>query len=175
MSNQTIKNDLKRSNWPKWFFSWKATNKIFMYLWAPFIVQNLKNIFRANLEFRGCVIFGSEMTHLPWTHLFWYKPLLLPSSTYWHFSVCKILKKILPAAPESWGHTIFESKMVSLPQTNFFFGKKLWTLFSYIYWHLLLWKILKNSYSGSRVMRIHHFLGHKWLICYNENFFQKTS
>ena len=123
MSNQTIKNDLKRSNWPKWFFSWKATNKIFMYLWAPFIVQNLKNIFRANLEFRGCVIFGSEMTHLPWTHLFWYKPLLLPSSTYWHFSVCKILKKILPAAPESWGHTIFESKMVSLPQTNFFLGK----------------------------------------------------
>ena len=114
-----------------------------MYLWAPFIVQNLKNIFRANLEFRGCVIFGSEMTHLLWTNLFWYKPLLLPSSTYWHFLMCKIFKTILTAAPESWGHTIFESKMVPLPQTIFCW-KKLWTLFSYTYWPLLLWKIFKK-------------------------------
>ena len=106
MSNQTVKNDLNRSNWLKWLFSWKATNKIFMYLWAPFIVQNLKSIFRANLEFLGCVIFGSKMTHLPWTNLFWHKPLLLPSSTYWHFSVCKSLKKLLAADPELWGCAI---------------------------------------------------------------------
>ena len=63
-------------------FSWQITNKILMYLWAPFIVQNLKNIFRANLEFLGCVIFGSDMAHLPWINFFWYKPLLSPSSTY---------------------------------------------------------------------------------------------
>ena len=50
MSNQTIKNDLKRSNWPKWFFSWKATNKIFMYLWAPFIVQNSKKHFQSQFR-----------------------------------------------------------------------------------------------------------------------------
>ena len=170
MPNQTVKNDLKRSNWPKWFFSWKATNKIFMYLWAPFIVQNLKNIFRANLEFRGCVIFGSEMTHLPWTHLFWYKPLLLLSSTYWHFSVCKIFKKILPAAPESWGHTIFEFKTVPLPQTVSFLEK----IMNIIFIYLLTPFIVKNFYSRSRVMRMHHFLGHKWLIYNNENFFQKN-
>ena len=146
MPNQTVKNDLK------------ATNKMLMYLWAPFIVQNLKNIFRANLEFRGCVIFGSEMTHLPWTNLFWYKPLLLPSSTYWYFLMCKIFKKILTAAPESWGHTIFESKMVPLPQTTFF------------------WKNYEHYFhsSGSSVMRMHHVLGHIWLICNNKNFFQKT-
>ena len=35
-------------------------------------------------------------------------------------------------------------------------------------------KFLKTSYSGSRVLRMEHFLGHKWLICNNENFFQKT-
>ena len=162
MPNQTVKSDLK------------ATNKILMYLWAPFIVQNLKNIFRANLEFRGCVIFGSEMTHLPWTHLFWYKPLLLPSSTYWHFSVCKISKKILPAAPESWGHTIFESKTVPLPQTIFFLEKIMNIIFIYLLAPFIVKNFLKNSYSGSRVMRMHHFLGHKWLICNNENFFQKT-
>ena len=103
MPNQTVKNDLNRSNWLKWLFSWKAINKIFMYLWAPFIVQNLKSIFRANLEFLGCVIFGSKMTHLPWTNLFWHKPLLLPSSTYRHFSVRKSLKRLLALDPELWG------------------------------------------------------------------------
>ena len=30
---------------------------------------------------------------------------------------------------------------------NLFFGKKLWTLFSYIYWPLLLWKILKKFFQ----------------------------
>ena len=103
----------------------------------------LKNIFRANSEFRGWVIFGSEMTHLPWTTFFWYRPLLLPSSTYWHFSVCKIFTKIFTATPEPWGHINFESKMVSLPQAGFFW-KKIWTLFLYTYWPLLLWKIFKK-------------------------------
>ena len=32
------------------------------------------------------------MAHLSWTIFFWYKPLLLLSSTYWPFSLCKILK-----------------------------------------------------------------------------------
>ena len=32
------------------------------------------------------------MTHFPWTKFFGYKPLLLLSSTFWPFSLCKILK-----------------------------------------------------------------------------------
>ena len=32
------------------------------------------------------------MVHLSWTKFFWYKPLLLLSSSYWSFSLCKILK-----------------------------------------------------------------------------------
>ena len=137
---------------------------------SPFHWSKFKNIFRANLEFWGCVIFGSEMTNLPWTNLFWYKPLLLPSATYWHFLMCKIFLKNLTAAPESWGHTIFESTMVPLPQTIF-----LWKNYEH-YFHtptgpFYCEKFWKNSCSGSRVMRMHHFLGHKWLICNNETFF----
>ena len=128
MPNQTVKNDLKSSNRPRWFFSWKATNKIFMYLWAHFIVENLKNIFRANLEFQGCVIFGSEMTHLPWTNLFWYKPLLLPSFTYWHFSLC---------TQKRCTHRFWS-------QNGPIFLEKIMNIIFITYWPLLWWKIFKN-------------------------------
>ena len=76
---------------PNYFFSQK-TNKIFMYLLTPFIVQNFKKILGANPELWGCAILGPKMTHLSWTKFFWYKPLLLLSSTYWPFSLCKIKK-----------------------------------------------------------------------------------
>ena len=53
---------------------------------------------------------------------------------------------------------------------DFFFGK----IMNIIFIYLLAPFIVKNFYSRSRVMRMHHFLGHKWLICNNQNFFQKT-
>ena len=85
---------LKRSNCPEWNFFLK-NNKIFMCLLAPFILQNLKRIVRADPELSGCAIFGHKMAHLFWTFFFfWYKPLLL-SSTCWPFSLCKIYKKLL--------------------------------------------------------------------------------
>ena len=36
-----------------------------MYLLARFILQNFKKILRANPELWGCVIFGTQMVHLP--------------------------------------------------------------------------------------------------------------
>ena len=45
--NQTVKNDIKRSNCPK----------------APFILQNVEKILRANPELSGCAIFGPKMAH----------------------------------------------------------------------------------------------------------------
>ena len=92
-----------------------------MYLLAPFILQNFKKILRADPELWGCAIFGPKMAHLSWTKFFWYKPLLLLSSTYWPFSLCKI-----------W----------------------------------------KNSYSGSRVMRMCHFWAQNGPFAPN-NFFWK--
>ena len=73
---------------PNDFFSRKTTNKIFMYLLAPFILQNFKKILRADPEFWGNAILWPKMAHFSWTKFFGYKPLLLLSSTYWPFSFC---------------------------------------------------------------------------------------
>ena len=68
----------------------KTTNKIFIYLLAPFIQQKkFKNV-RADPELWGCAIFLPKMAHLSRTKIFWYNPLLFLSSTYWSFSLCKI-------------------------------------------------------------------------------------
>ena len=55
---------------PNEFFSGKITNKIFMYLLAPFILQNFWKILRGNPELSRCAIFGPKMTHLSWTNFF---------------------------------------------------------------------------------------------------------
>ena len=60
---------LKRSNRPKWNFFLK-NNKIFMYLLAPFILQNFKRILRVDPELSGCAIFGHKIAHLSWTIFF---------------------------------------------------------------------------------------------------------
>ena len=53
MPNQTVKNGLKAKKTKLLqmnFLSQKTTNKIFMYLLAPFILQNFKKILRADPE-----------------------------------------------------------------------------------------------------------------------------
>ena len=107
---------------------------------------------------------------------FWYKPLLLLSSTYWPFSLCKIYENsssILAADPELRGCTIFGPKMVHLPQTNFSFGKLL-ILFSPTYYPLSLGKILKKFFLRIQGYKDAQFLGPKLPISPNDNFFQKT-
>ena len=140
MSNQTVKTDLKakKMKLPQMlFFSRKTTNKIFMYLLVPFILQNFKKILRNNPELWRCAILGPKMVYLSWTKLFWYKLLLLLSSTYWPFSFKK-----LTADPELWGCAIFGPKMVHLPQTNFFFFLK---IINIILIYLLAPLIVQNS------------------------------
>ena len=63
-----------------------------MYLLATFILQNLKKILRADPELWGCAIFRVQNGPFVLNKFFWYKPLLLLSSNYWPFSLCKILK-----------------------------------------------------------------------------------
>ena len=57
--------------------------------------------------------------NLSWTNFFWYKPLLLLSSTCYPFSLCKIYKKFLLQI-QSYKDVPFLGKMVHLPQTTFF-------------------------------------------------------
>ena len=122
------------------FFSRKTTNKIFMYLLVPFILQNFKKILRNNLELWRCAILGPKVVYLSWAKLFWYKLLLLLSSNYWPFSLCKILKN-LTADPELWGCAIFGPKMVHLPQKKNFFLK----IINIILIYLLAPLIVQNS------------------------------
>ena len=85
------------------------------------------------------------------------------------FSV-QIFKKFLRGDPELWEWTIFGSKLVHLPQTRTFSGKIINTIFIYLL-NLSLCKILKNSYNGSRVIRMCHFWTQNRSICPNEFFF----
>ena len=99
---------LKRSNCLNEFFP--KNNKIFMYLLALFIVQNLQKIFTADPKMWGCPIFGPKMVHLP-------QP----------FSLCKISKKsfqriqsyedvqLLGIKWPIWANEIFFRKPVNEP------------------------------------------------------------
>ena len=125
-----------------------------MYLLAPFILQNFKKILMIDPELWRCAIFGPKMAHLSWTKLFWYKPLLLLSSTYWPFSLCKIFKNSYCESRVMRMHHFWAQNGPFAPN-NFF-----WKIINIILIYLLapfICKILKNSSSGSRVMRMHNF------------------
>ena len=87
-----------------------------MYLLAPFILQN----FNKFSELWGCAIFGPKMAHLSWTNFFWYKPLLLLSSTYWPFSLCKIFKKFFQRIQSYEDAQFLGPKWPISPNENFF-------------------------------------------------------
>ena len=98
----------------------KATNKIFIYIWAPFILQNFLKILRANPELRGCAIFKPKIAHLSYKKFF--GTLLLLSSTYCPFSLCKILKKFLQQI-QSYEDVPFLSQKWSICSKQNFFGR----------------------------------------------------
>ena len=110
-----------------------------MYLLAPFILQ------RGNPQ--------AQNDTFALNNFFWYKPLLLLSSTSWPSSLCKILKK---SYREFWGCTIFGPKMVHLPFPNFF-----WKIINinliYLLALFMVQNFIKNSSSRSRVMRMCNF------------------
>ena len=83
---------------------------------------------------RMCAIFGTKTSHLSWAKNFWYKPLLLLSSTYGPFQSAKF-KKNLTMDPELWRCTIFRPKVVCLPQMIFFFRKLVNEPFLHAYLH----------------------------------------
>ena len=83
-------------------------------------------------------------------------------------------RKFLTADPELWGCAILGPKMVHLPQTKFFLEKKLNIIFIYLLTPSKCTKFLKNSYSGSRVMRMCHFGGQNGPIAQMRIFFRKS-
>ena len=83
------------------------------------------------------------------------KQLIKFSCTYQPLSFYKNFKKFLRANPELWC-AIFGHKMAHLSWTFFFLVQTIIITFTYL---LALFTVqnLQNSYSGSRVMRMHHF------------------
>ena len=75
--------------------------------------------------------------------------------------------------PELWGCTIFAPKMVHLTEQRFFW-KKLFISFSSTYWALSLCKILLKILQRIQSYEDAPFLGPKWPIYPNENFFRKS-
>ena len=106
-----------------------------MYLLAPFILQNFKKILRADPELWGCAIFRPKMAHLSWTKFFWYKPLLLLSSTYWPFSLRKILKNSYSRSRVMRMHN-FWAQNGPFPQMRIFSKNLLMSLVSLIHAYL---------------------------------------
>ena len=101
---------------------------------------------------KTCTFFGTTTAHLSWTKNFWYKPLLLLSSTYWPFSLWKILKNSNNRSRVMTIHH-FWAQSAPFSPNNFFFLENY-----YHHSHLRISpfhcaKLKKNSSSRS-VMRI---------------------
>ena len=114
-----------------------------MYLLTPFILQNFLKILRADPELCGCVIFRPKMAHFSRTKSFLNKPLLLLSSPYCSFSLCKIFKKFLQQI-QSYEDTSFSRRKWFIHPKQFLFWKKLLMLFSATYWPLSWCKIFNK-------------------------------
>ena len=145
---------LKRSNFPKWNFFSKS-NEIFMYLLAPFILQNIKRILWADPELSGCAIFSHKMAHLSWTIFFWYKPLLLLLSTCCPFFLCKIYNKFLWPIQSCENAPFLGPKWCICPKQMFL--ENYWYHFYLTISPFHCAKFQKNPSSGSRVMRMCNF------------------
>ena len=100
-----------------------------MYLLAPFILQNFKKILKANIDLWGCAIFGPKIPQFVLNKIFWYKPLLLLSSTYWLFSLGKFQKKIIRRI-QSYEDAPFLGPNGPFAPDKIFFGKLLISLSS---------------------------------------------
>ena len=68
----------------------------------------------------------------------------------------QIFKKILTADFELWGCAIFGPKMVHLSKTKTFSEKIINIIFIYLLVLFIVQNLKKNSYSQSRVMRMHY-------------------
>ena len=115
MPNQTVKNGLKakKIKLPKTnFFS--KNNKIFMYLLAPFILQNFKKF----QSYEDVPFSSPKWPICPEQNFF-------GTNHYYYFHLpigpfhCAKFWKTVTADPELWC-AIFGPKMVHLHQTNFF-------------------------------------------------------
>ena len=123
MPKQTAKNNLKvkKVELPQMNFVLEKKLIKFSCTYQPLSLCKIfiKEIFELIQSYEDVCHFGTKTAHLSWTIFFWYKPLLLLSSTYGLFHRVKF-KRNLTIDPELWRYTIFGPKVVHLAQKKFF-------------------------------------------------------
>ena len=92
---------------------------------------------------------------LPQMNFFLEKQLIKFSCTYWPLSFCKIFKKFLELI-QSYEDVPFSGPKWPICHEQNFFGTNHYYYF-YLLLALFIVKNFKNSYSGSRVMRMRNF------------------
>ena len=119
---------------------------------------------------RMCALFGTKTAHLSWTKFFG------TNHCYFHLPIgrfhCEKFKKILTTDPELWRWSIFGPKVVHLPQTIFFLENY------YYHSHLPISPFHCAKLKKKNLQRIQsyedvQFMGPKWPISPNKNFFRK--
>ena len=103
--------------------------------------------------------------------VFWYKPLLLLSSTYWRFSLCIILKNSYSGSRVMRMHYFWAQNSPFAP--NKIFLAKLLISFSFTCQPLSLCKTLKKLFQQIQSYADAQFLDPKWPISPNQIFFRK--
>ena len=122
MPNQTIETGIKAKKdqiTPNEFFLLKITNKIFMFLLAPFILQIKKRFLELMQSYEDVPFSGPKWSICPGENIFGASHCYSFHLPIGHFQ-CAIFQKILTADPELWRCAIFGPKMVHLPQTKIF-------------------------------------------------------
>ena len=85
----------------------------------------------------------------------------------------KFLKKFLELV-QSYEDVLFSGPKWPICHEQFFLVQTIIVTFICAYWPFSLYKILKNSYGGSRVMRMCHFRAQNTPICPEQNFLVQT-
>ena len=89
---------------------------------------------------------------------FWHKPLLLLSSTYWPFSLCKILKNSYSGSQVMRIHHFWDQNSPFAPNIFFFFFLRIINIILiYLLAPFIVQNLKKNTSTGSRDMRTCNF------------------
>ena len=127
-----------------------------------------------NPELWECAIFAPKIPQLLQYELFWNKPLLLLSSTYWSFrlpSLGKILKKLQMI--QSYEEAPFLGPKWSICPKQFFFWKIINITLIYLLAPFIVQNIKKILPANPELWGCAIF-GSKWPISPNIYIFQKT-
>ena len=110
------------------------------------------------------------MAHLSWTNFFLVETIIITFMYLLALFIVQNLQQLVMADPKWWGCPIFGPKMVHFPQTTFF-GKLLILFWSISPFHWAKFK--KKPFQWIQSYEDIQFLGIKWPICPNDNFFRK--